>query len=104
VVVAYLSQKLGFITMGKVPANFHGKKGRSGTKTKQEVINQAAKIIVERVNEGLANSKVNEQLKKKLNFKQVKDLALPIALKGMTEKIGGSGDNGEFIIKWEHKS
>lgn len=74
-----------------VPDNFKGKKGRSGRKKKADEIMQYIEKIKEEVTQDalikLANSKVFEYLNGANSFRQVKELGLPITLKGMTEKI-----------------
>ena len=74
----------------KPPKTFCGKRGRSGRKSfpiekaKIETIKKSWNIL-------------NEHLK---GYENV-NVALPIALKDMGEKVKGPGDKGEFIFKWE---
>lgn len=79
--------------MGKVPENFHGKKGKSGRKTKKEELQAAAELITEEALLKLARSKVQKYLNKDLNFKETKEMALPIVVKGIAQKLGGDKDN-----------
>ena len=78
------------------PANFYGKKGRSGRKTIAQEVKEAEELITQEALIKLANSKVYKQLVKirednLSGFKDTKEMALPITLKGITEKkeLGG---------------
>lgn len=65
-----------------------GKKGRSGRKTiKEEVI----KLATQRMIKEMAKDKVYKKLKT-LKDKEVKDIALPIVLKEMSQGLSPSGD------------
>lgn len=77
--------------MGTVPENFKGKKGRSGRKTTKEELAGAIELITQESLINLANSKVYKQLIKikegnLSGFKDTRDMALPITLKGMIER------------------
>lgn len=74
-----------------------GNKG-GGRKTKKEELEAAVETITEEVLLKLARSKVKKHLDKSKTFQQVKDMALPIVLKGMTQKLGGDKDN-PFTLK-----
>lgn len=78
--------------------NFHGKKGRSGRKTQKEETQAAIEMITEEALINLARSKVGKHLNKELNFKETKEMALPIVVKGMAQKIGGDKENPLEVI------
>ena len=68
------------------PPNFKGKKGRSGRKTiAEEVRFVKEKITTEALIE-LAKNKVFKQLNQEIDFNQTKEMALPVVLKGITDK------------------
>lgn len=76
--------------------NLKGNKN-SGRKTIKEEIEAAKEAITQDALIALANSKVYKQLKKIKDgnlsgFKDTKEMALPITLKGMTEKKELTGD------------
>jgi phosphopantetheinyl transferase (holo-ACP synthase) len=71
-----------------VPANFHGKKGRSGRKSTMEEYAKKEAIIK-------AWNKVN----KELDASPVDKIALPLCLRDMTEKKDISGDININIAK-----
>lgn len=58
----------------------------SGRQTKKEEIQAAIEVITQDALIALANSKVKKQLDKIENFKDVKEMALPITLKGIVER------------------
>ena len=66
-------------------SNFKGDKN-SGRKTIKEEIEVAKEIITQDALIKLANSKVYKQLVKIQGFKDTKEMALPITIKGITEK------------------
>ncbi|MEK6881936.1 MAG: hypothetical protein AABY22_20120, partial [Nanoarchaeota archaeon] len=67
-----------------------GNKG-GGRKTIREEIEAAKEIITQDALIKLANSKVYKQLIKIQGFKDTKEMALPITIKGITEKKEHSG-------------
>ncbi len=67
-----------------------GNKG--GRKTIKQEVEEAREMITQDALIALANSKVKKQLDKIENFKDVKEMALPITLKGITEKKELIGD------------
>lgn len=74
----------------KGPKQGTGVKGKSGRKSKEEELKIATENIKEKVTQEalieLANSKVYKCLGEAKNLRDVKDLGLPITLKGMTDK------------------
>lgn len=70
-----------------------GAKGRSGRKTKAEEIKIAVEKELEEITNHelakLARSKVYKAIEKSKTFKEIKEMALPVALKDMTEKFEG---------------
>lgn len=70
-----------------MPGQFGNKGG--GRKTKKEEIEAAIEVITAEALARLARRKVKKYLDKDLNFQQTKEMALPIALKDMAQKIGG---------------
>ena len=58
----------------------------SGRKTIKEEVQGAIEMITQEALIALANSKVKKQLDKIENFKDVKEMALPITLKGIVER------------------
>jgi len=63
-----------------------GKKGRSGRKSKRVEIQGAIENITNDALIKLARSKVFKQLNQDLDFNQTKEMGLPVALKGITDK------------------
>ncbi|MEK6883937.1 MAG: hypothetical protein AABY22_30180 [Nanoarchaeota archaeon] len=68
----------------------------SGTKTKKEIIEAATETITQEALINLANSRVYKQMIKEsgvdeYDYLKTKELALPVTLKGMTEKKEHSG-------------
>jgi NADH:ubiquinone oxidoreductase subunit F (NADH-binding) len=72
--------------MGTVPANFHGKKGRSGRKS----------MSVEKAKSD-AIKKAWNKVEQAVDEKDVKEVALPIALKDMVNKVGNP-DGSNIVI------
>lgn len=73
----------------------------SGRKTKAEEKAAAIQEITEAALLKLAQSKVRKYLDKNLNFKQTKEMALPIVVKGMAQKLAGDKDNPvEVLVKF----
>jgi len=73
----------------------------SGRKTKAEEKQAAIDEITEQALLSLARSKVKKYLDKRLNFQQTKEMALPIVVKGMAQKLGGDKDNPvEVLVKF----
>ena len=64
----------------------------SGRKSKREEIEQAIGNITQDALIKLANSKVYKQLVALQDFKDTKEMALPITLRGIVEKKELSGD------------
>jgi len=73
-----------------------GNKG--GRKAKKIEMELAKETITQDALIKLANSKVYKQLIALQDFKDTKEMALPITLKGMIEKIGGDSKNPIRII------
>ena len=71
--------------MGTVPANFHGVKGRSGRKSLPVEMAKAQAII-----------KAWNKVAQELETKDVTQVALPVALKDMAQKI--SNPDGSNVI------
>jgi hypothetical protein len=69
----------------------------SGRKTKAEEKEAAIQAITEEALLRLARSKVKKHLDKVLNFQQTKEMALPIVVKGMSQKLSGDKDNPIII-------
>ncbi len=69
----------------------------SGRKTKKEEIAAAIELITEEALLNLAKSKVKKYLDGNLTFKQAKEMALPIVVKGMSQKLGGDVNNPLII-------
>ena len=65
----------------------------SGRKTKAEEKEAAIKEITELALLELARNKVFKHLNKSLNFKETKEMALPIVVKGMAQKHSGDPEN-----------
>lgn len=73
----------------------------SGRKTKAEEKEAAIEEITEAALLKLAQSKVKKFLDKKLTFQETKDMALPIVVKGMAQKLGGDKENPvEVLVKF----
>ena len=73
----------------------------SGRKTKEEEKQAAIEAITEEALLRLARSKVKKYLDGNLTFKQAKEMALPIVVKGMAQKLGGDKDNPvEVLVKF----
>lgn len=73
----------------------------SGRKTKAEEIQNAIEVITEEALLKLARSKVRKYLDRNLDFKETKEMALPIVVKGMSQKIGGDKENPvEVLVKF----
>lgn len=79
-----------------MPGQFGNKGG--GRKTKREEKEAAIEEITELALLKLARSKVRQHLDKNLNFKQTKEMALPIVVKGMSQKLANDPEN-PFIIQ-----
>ncbi len=79
--------------MGNI--NAKGKIGNKGggRKTLREEKENAIKEITELALLQLARSQVNKHLSKPLNFKKTKEMALPIVVKGMAQKLAGDPEN-----------
>lgn len=72
----------------KVPANFHGKKGRSGRrKLSVEIIAKARELHYEELAKEATSRHLQAMVddEKESNSQEVKDIALPIVLKGIKE-------------------
>ena len=69
-----------------------GNKGGRRPSVKEE-IEAAKEMITQDALIKLANSKVYKQLVKIQGFKDTKEMALPITIKGIVQKIGGDPDN-----------
>ena len=69
-----------------VPANWHGKKGRSGRKSLAKEIEAVKEEIAQEALIKLANKKVFVALNNAEFANEIKDFGLPIALKGMVDK------------------
>ena len=67
-----------------------GNKG-GGRKTIAQEVAEAREMITQEALIALANSKVKKQLDKIDNFKDVKEMALPITLRGIVERKELSG-------------
>jgi len=65
----------------------------SGRKTKAEEREAAIEALTEQALLDLARKKVSKFLNQDLDFQKTKDMALPIVVKGMSQKIGGDKDN-----------
>jgi len=70
----------------------------SGRKTKAEEKQAAIDEITEQALLKLARSKVKKYLDKSLNFQQTKEMALPIVVKGMAQKLGNDPENPLPVI------
>jgi len=70
----------------------------SGRKTKAEEKKAAIKEITEAALLELAKSKVKRYLDKDLSFNQTKEMALPIVVKGMAQKLGNDPENPLPVI------
>lgn len=83
------------------PANFKGKKGRSGRKTIAEEVRYVKDKITSEALIELANNKVYKQLDALSGFKDTQAMALPITLKGIVEKkeITGTFSLKELFAK-----
>jgi hypothetical protein len=77
---------MNFIIMSRSYENFHGRKGRSGRKSRQEELKGAIEKITNEALIELAKNKVFKQLNQEIDFNQTKEMALPIALKDIANK------------------
>ena len=79
------------------PENFKGNEN-SGRKTIKEELEDAVEKISDEVLIEVAKKKVKLHLDKNLNFKQTKEMALPIVLKGIIERKDFTSGGKPFPI------